>query len=661
MSATTSVKTRPIRLLAIAACIISIAACSTVPRPVPGPDLNSPAGIEANAQQLLLNGKFDDAAAQYATLSRLATDPAIAQHYALVEAEILFAHQLEEKGASRTAELPTEMAATELQSRRQLLQSASELYNQLPENALLSLPDPRLMADHDLLIRYHDLRFRAGAALNEGTPMFDSLIALDELEEGEHRDLRNNQIWQLLNSRSALSLEQLNANASTNVHTGWLALLNTLRTVRNQGQDYRSSVATWQTQYFDHPGSQLLENHDADIAQLMEIGAPTGNISLIGSDAIALLLPFNDRLAKISNAIRDGLLSAMYEGQNSREIRIYDIGKNPSDALSTYQQAVADGAQLVIGPLRRSALDTLVRYGDLSVPVVGLNYLAYGGAENLIQFGLSPEDEARDAVSYMVQAGLSTAAMILPDTEAGARSGEAFKQQLERWGGEVVASEVLDSTRSDYRKELSGLLLINDSLQRRRNIQAALDTSLVFETRTRNDLDAIFAPVSPAIGRVLKPQLDFHGAGDIPLLASSSIYSGSPQPDKDNDLNGTLFNDIPWLIAPRLRSESNLHNTASKLSLDKGPLSRFFAMGVDAFRITDQLGEMLASPDHVIEGATGRLQLTSERRIRRQLAWAEFQSGSPKAVSFDYTPVEPPMTGSLIDMTQPPIPSDTNE
>lgn len=661
MSAITSIKTRPIRLLAIAACIFSIAACTTIPRPVPGPDLNSPEGIEANAQQLLLNEKYEEAAAQYANLSRLATDPVIAQHYALVEAEILFAHQLNEQGAIRTAALPEEMAATELQSRRQLLQSAADLYNQLPENALLALPDPRLMADHNLLIRYHDLRFRAGAALNEGMPMFDSLIALDELESGEHRDLRNNQIWQLLNSRSELSLEQLQANASTTTHTGWLALLGTLRSIRDQGQDYRSSITTWQSQYFEHPGAQLLEAYDSDIAQLMEIGAPKGEISLIGSDAIALLLPFNDRLARISNAIRDGILAAMYEGEDNREIRIYDIGGNPSDTLAVYQQAVADGAQLVIGPLRRESLDTLVRYGDLTVPVIGLNYLAYGGAENLIQYGLSPEDEARDAVSYMVQAGLSTAAMILPDTEAGARSGEAFRQQLERWGGEVVASEVLDSKRNDYRKELSALLLINDSLQRRRNIQSELDTSLVFETRTRNDLDAIFAPVSPAIGRVLKPQLDFHGAGEVPLLASSSIYSGKPNPNEDNDLNGTLFNDIPWLIAPRLRSESNLHNTARKLSLDNGSLSRFFAMGVDAFRITQELGNLLASSDYAIEGATGRLQLDNERRVRRQLAWAEFEAGSPKAISFDYTPIDPPMTGSLIDMNQPLIPNDSDE
>ena len=653
---------RPFRL-ATAICILCLAACSTVPRPLLGPDPASPAGIEADAQRLLLTEQYADAAAQYAKLASMTADPARSQHYELLEAEILLAHQLDEQGALRVANLPEEMLTTELQTRRQLLQSATELNAQEPDKALLSLPDPRLIADQDLLIRYHDLRFRAGAALNEGTPMFDSLIALDELEQGKHRDLRNSQIWQLLNSRDELSLEQLSINTgSTPVHSGWLALLQSLRGVQLQSQDYRSAIATWQQQYYNHPAEQMLENYNYDIASLMETGSPTGQISLIGTDAIALLLPFDQRLEKFSSAIRDGLLSAMYESQSGREIRIYDIGSNAADALPTYQQAVADGAQLVIGPLRRDALETIVRYGNLSVPMIALNYLPYGGAENLIQFGLSPEDEARDAVSYMVQAGLKSAAMILPDTEAGARSGEAFKQQLERWGGEVVASETLDGTRSDYRKELSALLLINDSLQRRRNIQSELDTSLVFETRTRTDLDAIFAPVSPETGRVLKPQLDFHSAGDVPLLASSNVYSGNPQPERDSDLNGTLFNDMPWIITPRQASESSLHKTAAKLSLDTGPLARFFALGVDAYRITEQLNSLLSNSDYAINGATGRLQLSNDRRIQRQLAWAVFEAGTPKAVAFDYTPINPPPPmGSLLDDQLQPLPLVSDE
>ncbi len=656
MSVINSVGLRNFRQLATAIAFVGLTACATIqgPEPATGPDPFSPEGVEANAQRLLLLEEYEEAASQYAELAYLTVDPEQSQHYRLLEPEILFAHQLDEKAADRTDKLPVDMLSTELQSRRQLLQSAAELYRQTPEQALLSLPDPRLIADQDLLIRYHELRFLAGAALDEGVPMFDSLVALDELEDGKHRELRNNQIWQLLNSRDELALEQLGINANTPIHTGWLALLKNLRGVRDQGMDYRSSVATWQQFYNGHPAEQMLETYDNDIASLMAIGAPSGEISLIGTDAIALLLPFNDRLAKFSNAIRDGLLSALYESKSGREVRVYDVGGNASDALPVYQQAVADGAQLVIGPLRRNALSTLVRYGDLSVPVIALNYLPYGGAENLIQFGLSPEDEARNAVSYMVQAGLSNAAMILPDTEAGARSGEAFKQQLERWGGQVVASEVLDGTSQDYRKELSALLLINESLQRRRNIQAALNTSLVFETHTRTDLDAIFAPVSPAIGRVLKPQLDFHGAKDIPLLASSSIYSGSPQPDRDNDLNGTLFNDMPWLIGPRQRSESNLYKTAGQLKLEDGPLSRFFALGIDAYRITEQLSGLIQSSDYAVEGATGRLQLSDERRIQRQLSWAEFREGTPAAITFDYIPLEPPPpTGSLLNQNFP--------
>lgn len=649
MSLINSARTRPARQLAIAIFTIAITACTTLPRPNAGPDLSTPQGIEEHAQRLLVEKRFADAAAQYAYLARLSTDPTLAEHYNLLEAEILFTHQLEKKGSKRATRLPTKMLNMEHQRRRQLLQSALELYLQQPNKALLSLPDPALITDKNLLTRYHHLRFQVGAALEENTPMLDSLIALDALEEGKHREIRNNQIWRLLNTFDDLSIEQLNINASTPTHTGWLALLDTLRTVRDQGIDYRSSVVTWQQKFFDHPASQMLEAYDNGTPNLTA-SATLGEVSLIGTDAIALLLPFNDRLAKFSNAIRDGLLSAMYESQTNRELRIYDVGNDPAGTLPAYQQAVSDGAQLIIGPLRRDSLKMLVQYGDLSIPVIALNYLPHGGTDNLIQFSLSPEDEARSAADYMIQAGLKTAAMLLPDTSAGTRSGEAFKQRLERWGGEVVAAEVLDSTRKDYRKELSSLLHINTSLQRRRNIQSTLDTSLVFETRTRTDLDAIFAPVSSKTGRVLKPQLNFHGARGIPLLASSLIYGGTPSPNQDHDLEGVLFNDIPWLIGPRLHSESSLHRTANKLSLNKGPLSRFFALGVDAYRVTEQLGTMLDNSEHIVQGATGRLHLNNERRIRRQLVWAEFQSGTPKTIPFDYLPTTPPPpTDSLIN------------
>lgn len=641
------------RLLAIAACTVSLWACSTAPRLEPGVDPESPQGIEARAQQHLLEGQYAEAAGHYARLASLAGDPVQAQHYALVEAEILFAHRLEAEGAQRTAALPAQMPSNRLQARRQLLQSAADLHLGRPRQALLALPDPRLMGEHNLLLRYHDLRFRAGTALNESQPVFDSLIALDQLEDGEHRELRNNQIWQLLSSRDELAIEQLEAGAGSTVHAGWLALR---RAVHDPALDPRSSLATWRQRFATHPAQSLLQGSGEDLRQLAQLGVKRGQISLLGNDSIALLLPFDKRLAKFSNAIRDGLLSAMYDSGQVRQISIYDVGANPGDAVSAYQRAVADGAQLVIGPLRRSSLDALARYADFSVPVIALNYLADGGTDNLIQFGLSPEDEARDAVSYMMQAGLRSAAMILPDTEAGARSGEAFRLQLERWGGEVVATQVLDSSRKDYRKELSALLLTNDSLQRRRNIQAALDTNLVFETQTRNDLDAIFAPVSPPIGRVLKPQLDFHGATRIPLLASSSIYSGKPRPERDGDLDGTLFNDIPWLIAPRLGSEGELQQTAAQLELDSGPLARFFALGVDAYRVSAQLGAMLEDSDYAIEGATGRLQLSPERRIRRQLAWAVFEGGRPKPVRFAHSPLDPPPAEAPVDGLLPPLP-----
>ncbi|HRE30628.1 MAG TPA: penicillin-binding protein activator, partial [Candidatus Berkiella sp.] len=64
----------------------------------------------------------------------------------------------------------------------------------------------------------------------------------------------------------------------------------------------------------------------------------------------------------------------------------------------------------------------------------------------------------------------------------------------------------------------------------------------------RQDVDVIVMAAPPAQARQLKPLFDFYYAEDVPVLATSSIYSGSQNPRSDRDVNGVVFCDMPWLL-----------------------------------------------------------------------------------------------------------------
>ena len=76
---------------------------------------------------------------------------------------------------------------------------------------------------------------------------------------------------------------------------------------------------------------------------------------------------------------------------------------------------------------------------------------------------------------------------------------------------------------------------------------------LEFEPRRRQDIDIVFMAAFPAGARQLMPQLAFHHGADLPVHATSHVWSGVPDPANDRDLDGVVFGDMPWLAAPTER------------------------------------------------------------------------------------------------------------
>ena len=147
--------------------------------------------------------------------------------------------------------------------------------------------------------------------------------------------------------------------------------------------------------------------------------------------------------------------------------------------------------------------------------------------------------------------------------------------------------------------------------------------------RRRQDLNFLFLIANPDQGRQDKPALNFHYAKDLPVYATSLIYSGTPNPRRDQDLNGIRFVETPWLLG---NENSELHHLADEQWPDgHGRYERLFAMGIDAYRLQGRLYLLNALPSSEMPGVTGRLRM-QQQRIVRELNWAVFSRGEARAL-----------------------------
>jgi outer membrane PBP1 activator LpoA protein len=140
-------------------------------------------------------------------------------------------------------------------------------------------------------------------------------------------------------------------------------------------------------------------------------------------------------------------------------------------------------------------------------------------------------------------------------------------------------------------------------------------------------MSAIFLAAQEEQAALIRPQLRFHHAIDVPIFASSSVYNPGQPPN--NDLDGIRFADMPWSIA-RDGEARNARQRVSELWPELfNQHGRLFALGFDAYRLVPILMNFEDPLQPPLAAMTGVLSLSENRRIERELGWARFRNGQP--------------------------------
>jgi len=519
--------------------------------------------------------------------------------------------------------MPPTLASSDLQQHYSVNRAALALAEQRPVEALAlldKLPATGVYAADILRLRAeaYQQEFRYYLSARER-------VQLDPLLTDPQARLDNEfAIWETLNRLTDAELQQLRTAPPPDPLSGWMELVELSRLYLQQPDTLAEVIPHWQQRYPGHPATE------AFIPELL------ANISLAGQPpaVIALLLPLNGNLADAATAIRDGVLAAYYDTPDTTQqprLQIIDSGDTAESALAAYQQAVLDGAQFVIGPLRKEAVQALAMQPQLAVPVLALNQLEEQAQSNpsLYQFGLAPEDEAREVARLAWHEGYTRTIALLPESEWGERVYAAFAAEWQILGGEILDVQRYDNSKTDHGKIISGSLHLDGSKARHQQLTRQLGMNLEFEPRRREDVDFFFLIASPNQARLIRPQLSFYRATSLPVYATSRVYSGQPNATQDADMNGIIFCDMPWTLDRDSNWQHLQESINNSWPTAANRYSRLYALGIDAYRLIPYLGNVNAGMFGAYRGVTGNLTLASQGLVSRSLRCAEFSYGVP--------------------------------
>ena len=422
-------------------------------------------------------------------------------------------------------------------------------------------------------------------------------------------------IWIALTSLQDEELDKLAEEADSYEMRGWIELARIYQVDQFSIRSQLDSIVQWRRIWASHSAAARLP------APLIELQMTWEN----RPKHIALILPLQEATG---NAIQEGFLSAYYQSlsvsRDVPQISVFD-STGLADINDTFDQAVASGADLIIGPLNKKLVNQISERIELPVPTLALNYTDEDRlAENLFQFGLAPEDEISQVINLAWEAGYRNAAVIMPDNLDYQRLEKFFSETWTNQGGQVVSSARFIGD-SGYAEVIKRLMAIDSSEARAEKLLDLLPRlNMEFTPRRRSDIDFIFLVANPRQGRQLKPTLAFYFAGDIPVFSMPSVYDGQENQTGNRDLDGIIFTDAPWVLNPtyQLKDEVN-----TNLRQAQGPLQRLRAMGIDSFRLYPRLKQFSNDSISSLRGTTGVLTMSENRRIHRSLTTARFEDG----------------------------------
>lgn len=338
---------------------------------------------------------------------------------------------------------------------------------------------------------------------------------------------------------------------------------------------------------------------------------------------IALILPTSSSAyGDAATAVREGFMAGYRENSEPGgmgPIAYYATDGSPSAVLMAYQQAVHEGASLIVGPLTRDGVTALSRGASISIPTLVLNQPEEGVSSRLFYtFGVKSEDEIRQLAQLLKSEGRHKIAIVTTRPHFFLRLADLLADEWHGAGG--------------------------TTLQTLRVSIDSKELSWVHSNFPPAGTEAVFLSADARDACLIRPFID----SKVPVYTTSHAYEGNGVNYLCPDLRGVRFLAMPYVLQSAERPPGE---PAQPPALHQ----RFYALGLDAFLLADGLLHNSLGDKPVLAGATGTISL-SGNDFMHELIPAEFgEDGNVHPL----TP-KPPHPAESPDQTDP-VPRETGQ
>src|SRR5208282_913480 len=161
-----------------------------------------------------------------------------------------------------------------------------------------------------------------------------------------------------------------------------------------------------------------------------------------GQIKVALILPLS-AAGNAGQAMRNAADMALAEfNAPNIQLLVKDDGGTGDGARLAAQQALDEGAEIIVGPLFAQSVSVVGQIAlSRNVPVIAFSTDANVASRGVYLLSFLPESDVARIVQYAASTGKRSYAALIPDNPYGTVVEAAFKQDVARRGGQIVALE----------------------------------------------------------------------------------------------------------------------------------------------------------------------------------------------------------------------------
>ena len=187
-----------------------------------------------------------------------------------------------------------------------------------------------------------------------------------------------------------------------------------------------------------------------------------------GQVKVGLILPLSasGNAGVAAQSMKSAAEMALAEFQNPNiQLLIKDDGGNPQGAAQGAQQALEEGAEIILGPLFALSVPSTAQVARTrSVSVIAFSTDSSIAGRGVFLLSFLPESDINRIVEYSASIGKKSFAALLPENAYGNVVEVAFKQSVGRRGGRIVAFEKYGSDRTTPARNVAQALGQADAL-----------------------------------------------------------------------------------------------------------------------------------------------------------------------------------------------------